>query len=253
MAIPVSTPAVDAGPADEWWRDGVVYQIYPRSFADSNGDGVGDLAGVVDRLDHLAAGRLAGRGRDLAVPDLRLAHARRRIRRLGLHGDRPCLRDDGRVRPARRGVPPAGPPGDPRPRHEPHQQPPSVVPGLGSVADGAVCRLLPVARPSRLGRGRPAAAAEQLAVVVRRVGLGVGAPSAAVLPAHVPARAAGRELAAAGPPRGDVVDGHGLARSRRRRVPARRVQRVRQGGRPALEPGDRGRRADPLGHAGPPL
>jgi alpha-glucosidase len=37
-----------------WWRDGVLYQIYPRSFADANGDGVGDLRGVIERLDHLA-------------------------------------------------------------------------------------------------------------------------------------------------------------------------------------------------------
>jgi alpha-glucosidase len=37
-----------------WWREGVLYQIYPRSFADSNRDGVGDLAGIVDRLDYLA-------------------------------------------------------------------------------------------------------------------------------------------------------------------------------------------------------
>jgi alpha-glucosidase len=40
--------------ADEWWRSAVIYQIYPRSFADSNGDGVGDLEGIVGRLDHLA-------------------------------------------------------------------------------------------------------------------------------------------------------------------------------------------------------
>jgi alpha-glucosidase len=39
--------------ADRWWRDGVFYQIYPRSFADSNGDGIGDLRGIVARLDHL--------------------------------------------------------------------------------------------------------------------------------------------------------------------------------------------------------
>jgi alpha-glucosidase len=37
-----------------WWRDAVVYQIYPRSFQDSSGDGVGDLSGVAERLDHLA-------------------------------------------------------------------------------------------------------------------------------------------------------------------------------------------------------
>ena len=37
-----------------WWERGVVYQVYPRSFQDSNGDGVGDLAGIESRLDYLA-------------------------------------------------------------------------------------------------------------------------------------------------------------------------------------------------------
>lgn len=38
---------------NEWWRSGVVYQIYPRSFADSNGDGIGDLRGAINKIDHL--------------------------------------------------------------------------------------------------------------------------------------------------------------------------------------------------------
>ena len=37
-----------------WWTRAVVYQIYPRSFADSDGDGIGDLRGILDHVDHLA-------------------------------------------------------------------------------------------------------------------------------------------------------------------------------------------------------
>jgi alpha-glucosidase len=37
----------------EWWRDAVVYQLYVRSFGDANGDGAGDLEGIIERLDHL--------------------------------------------------------------------------------------------------------------------------------------------------------------------------------------------------------
>ena len=38
---------------ERWWRDAVLYQVYPRSFADANGDGIGDLAGITARLDYL--------------------------------------------------------------------------------------------------------------------------------------------------------------------------------------------------------
>ncbi|MFE6648273.1 alpha-glucosidase [Nocardioides sp. NPDC057772] len=47
----VIEPSGRTGPG--WWRSAVVYQVYPRSFADGNGDGVGDLRGIRERLDHL--------------------------------------------------------------------------------------------------------------------------------------------------------------------------------------------------------
>src|SRR6187549_290828 len=48
MSPDPSTPT-----AAPWWREATVYQIYPRSFADSNGDGIGDLNGITERLDYL--------------------------------------------------------------------------------------------------------------------------------------------------------------------------------------------------------
>ena len=39
---------------EKWWKNAVVYQIYPKSFQDSDGDGIGDIRGIIRRLDYLA-------------------------------------------------------------------------------------------------------------------------------------------------------------------------------------------------------
>ena len=54
LEAPIAGPISAAPSAPRWWHEAVFYQIYPRSFADANGDGIGDLPGIIDRLDYLA-------------------------------------------------------------------------------------------------------------------------------------------------------------------------------------------------------
>src|ERR1700737_293116 len=54
LHVPDTGPRVAAHVGDDWWRGAVIYQIYPRSFQDSDGNGVGDLAGITRRLAYVA-------------------------------------------------------------------------------------------------------------------------------------------------------------------------------------------------------
>lgn len=54
-ALKAINPASNQQSSQDWWRGAVIYQIYPRSFQDSNGDGIGDLTGIVQRLPYVAS------------------------------------------------------------------------------------------------------------------------------------------------------------------------------------------------------
>ena len=90
-------------PDRDWWRGAVIYQIYPRSFQDSNGDGIGDLKGIIAPA---AAYRRARRRRDLDLALLQVADEGFRLRRLRLLRRRSDVRHARRFRRAgRRGAP----------------------------------------------------------------------------------------------------------------------------------------------------
>ncbi len=110
----------------DWWRGAVIYQVYIRSFADGNGDGIGDIAGIRSRLPYLAdlgvdaiwinpwyPSPMADAGYDVA--DYRDIEPRLRHPRRGRGADRRGAR--------------ARPPGAPRHRPQPHLRPAPLVPG----------------------------------------------------------------------------------------------------------------------------
>ena len=236
-----ASPPVDADAAfgDDWWQRGVDLPGLPAlASRTANGDGVGDLPGLIDKLDYLNDGTERSLGVDAIwlSPIHPSPGLRRRLRRRRLRRDRSGVRDARRLRPAGRRGAPARHPDHARPGDEPHQLGASLVRGIAArsaPARTATGTCGATASRDRFGRVRPA---EQLDVVLRRLGLDVGRRPRAVLHAHVPARAARRELAQPGGPRGDADDGPRLARARRRRLPARRLQRVLQARRAAVQP-----------------
>ncbi len=89
-----------------WWRDGVLYQIYPRSFADSNGDGIGDLPGIVERLDYLEWLGVAGIWLNPTFPSPNVDWGYDVSDYLGVHPELGTLEDMDRLvaEAARRGI-----------------------------------------------------------------------------------------------------------------------------------------------------
>ena len=151
----------------QWWRDAVIYQIYPRSWADADGDGMGDLPGITARLPHLA---------ELGVDAVWLspfytspqndagydvADYRDVDPRFG------TLADSDAMVAAR---PRAGPAGDRRHRAEPLLQRPPVVPGGPGLRPGQ-CRAGALRVPRRQRRERRRGP-QQLGQQLRRTGLG---------------------------------------------------------------------------------
>ena len=209
------------------WKRWVVYQIYPRSFADANGDGVGDLRGIIEHVDHLDRlgvdvvwlspvyrSPMDDNGYDIS--DYRDVDPL-----FGTLADLDELIDALHAR---------GHPAADGPRGQPHQRRAPVVRGVAVEPGQPEARLVLVARRAAGPRPRhPRCGADQLGVALLRVDLGVGREDRAVLPARLLPQAARPELGEPGRPRRRVRHDALVAGPGRRRLPHGRRQHAQQG------------------------
>ena len=206
----------------DWWRQAVVYQVYPRSFADANGDGIGDLRGILSRVPTSSTRDR----RRLAQPVLPVGARRRRLRRRRLPRRRPAARHARRTSTRwssalhARGIRVIVDivPNHTSDRHEWFQE------ALAAPA----ARRPATATSSATARAGRRAAAHRLASRRSAAPPGSGRRRA-VVPAPLRGRAARPQL---GQPRGArrlPADPALLVRPRRRRLPHRRRPRARQG------------------------
>ena len=127
-----------------WWRDGIIYQIYPRSFADSNGDGIGDLDGITASLDYL---------HDLGIdaiwlspiypsPDIDFGYDVSNYLDID-----PSVRQPGKLRPPDQGGARARLAHHPRSGAQPHVRPAPLVRRVAQITRQSLPRLVHLARP----------------------------------------------------------------------------------------------------------
>ena len=214
----------EAGPPEAWWRSAVMYQVYPRSFADGNGDGEGDLPGLRAKLPYLAdlgvdglwispwfPSPMADGGYD--VSDFRDIHPM-----FGTLDDADAVLREARELGLRVII-------DLVPNHTSDQHPWFLDALAAGAGFGRAGPLLLPRRPRRVRRG----AAEQLDQRLRRAGLGAGhrarRRTGAVVPAPLRARAARPRLDQRGGARRLRRRAAVLVRPRGGRAPDRRGAR----------------------------
>ena len=171
-----------------WWRDGVLYQIYPRSFADSDGDGVGDLRGIIARLDHLEWLGVDGIWLNPTMPSPNDDWGYDVADYCGVHPDLGTLEDLDDARRGGRASAASASLLDLVPNHTSDRHP--------WFQDALSSRSTRATATSTCGRdpAETAPPAEQLAVELRRLGLDVARADRPVLPQQLPAHPARPQL-----------------------------------------------------------